>query len=270
MDEAVLRRVLGDPLGYGVGLVGIQPYEPARLVVPAHGVVAREQAFYLPGLEDEGVELALGLLYAHLGHLLDETPDLATPVPPVEVGPDAGLQILGLTDVERGAVLVDEIVDAGRVRNALGEVLLLRLDAAPSPADGDRLPDTVYAGGAQEFQEVLEHLRRRRGVGEGPVVRRLAHAEVGNQRAEAVAPEPGHQAAGQLQGVEHLVRELDPAPRGRDEGAVELNVVPDQDAPLDEPLEARHHLGDGWRVRDHAICYAGQAHDEGVYGPSPG
>ena len=100
------------------------------------------------------------------------------------------------------------------------------------------------------------------------MVRRLAHAEVGDERAEAVAPEPGHQAAGELQGVEHLVRELDPAPRGRDEGAVELDVVPDQDAPLDELLEARHHLGDGWRVRDHAVRYAGQAHDEGVYRPS--
>ena len=64
----------------------------------------------------------------------------------------------------------------------------------------------------EELQQFLEHLRRRRGVGERPVVRRLAHAEVGDERAETVAPETRHQAAGELQGVEHLVGELDSRP----------------------------------------------------------
>ena len=47
-----------------------------------------------------------------------------------------------------------------------------------------------------------------------------------------------------------------------------MDVVPDQDAPLDELLEARHYLGDGRSIGDHAVRYAGQAHHEGVYRPS--
>ena len=63
-------------------------------------------------------------------------------------------------------------------------------------ADGSRLSDAAHARGAEKLQEFLEYLRRRRGVGERPMVRRLAHAEVGDERAETVSPEPGHQAPG--------------------------------------------------------------------------
>src|SRR3712207_8467046 len=61
------------------------------------------------------------------------------------------------------------------------------------------------------------------------------------------------------------VRERHPAPGGRDEGAVEVDVVPDEDRTLDELLETGHDLRDGRRLGDHAIRDAGQAHDEGVY-----
>src|SRR5215211_2074177 len=47
-----------------------------------------------------------------------------------------------------------------------------------------------------------------------------------------------------------------------------MDVVPHEDTPLDKLLEARHYLGDGRSIRDHAICYAGQAHDERLYRPS--
>jgi hypothetical protein len=46
------------------------------------------------------VKLALRLPYAHLGDLLDEAPDLAPPVPAVEVRPDPSFKILRLADVE--------------------------------------------------------------------------------------------------------------------------------------------------------------------------
>ena len=49
-----------------------------------------------------------------------------------------------------------------------------------------------------------------------------------------------------------------------------MDVVPDQDTPLDELLEARHDLGDGRSISDHAVRYAGQAHDKGVYRAFPG
>ena len=155
------------------------------------------------------MKLALRLPDAYLGDLLDEAPYLAASVPAVEVGPDAGLQVFRLADVERGAVLVDEVVDAGRVRHPACQVLLLGFDAAPSPADSERFSDALYACGALGASAASEHLRRRRSVGEGPVVRRLAHAEVADERAQTVAFETGHQAAGELQGVEDLVGELD-------------------------------------------------------------
>src|SRR5215203_3919452 len=145
VDEATLRRVRGDPLGNRVGIPQVDSYEPARLVVPADGVVARQQALYFPGLEDEGVKLALCLPDAHLGDLLDETPYLAASVPPVEVSSDARLQILRLADVESGAVLVEEVVDARRIWYPACQVLLLGFDAAPSPADRERFSDALYA-----------------------------------------------------------------------------------------------------------------------------
>src|SRR3712207_7255871 len=43
------------------------------------------------------------------------------------------------------------------------------------------------------------------------------------------------------------VRERHPAPGGRDEGAVEVDVVPDEDRTLDELLETGHDLRDGDR-----------------------
>src|ERR687895_2694613 len=93
MDEGAFGRVLRDPLGYGVGFAQIQPHEPARLVVPANGVVAWQESLYLPGFEDESVKLALRLPDASLGAPLDGAPALGAPSPAVEVGPDAGPQI---------------------------------------------------------------------------------------------------------------------------------------------------------------------------------
>src|SRR5829696_5098834 len=196
VDETGVGHVFGDPLWNGIGFVGVEPDVPARPVLPAGRVEAREQALYLPRLEDEGVELALRLLDAHLGDLLHEAPDLAAPVSAVEVGSDTRLEVFGFAHVERGAVLVHKVVDAWRVRQPAREVLLLRLDAAPPTPQGSGLPDAAHARGAEKLQQLFEHLGGRRGVGERPVVRRLAHAEVGDERAETVSPEPGHQAPG--------------------------------------------------------------------------
>src|ERR671921_461028 len=44
-----------------------------------------------------------------------------------------------------------------------------------------------------------------------------------------------------------------------------MDVVSDEDTPLDELLEAWQDLGEGRGIRDHAVCYAGQAYHKLVY-----
>ncbi|CAA9512748.1 MAG: hypothetical protein AVDCRST_MAG12-3315, partial [uncultured Rubrobacteraceae bacterium] len=51
---------------------------------------------------------------------------------------------------------------------------------------GCRLPHAPHPGRAQELEEPLEDFRGRRGVGERPVVRGLAHPEVVDERAQTV------------------------------------------------------------------------------------
>ena len=91
VDDAVLRGALRHPDGHRVRLVGVQPYKPTRLVVAADGVVAGQEAFDLPRLQYERVQLALGLLDLYFCDLLDEPPDLPPPVPPVKVRADPRL-----------------------------------------------------------------------------------------------------------------------------------------------------------------------------------
>src|SRR5918999_3325838 len=59
VDHTFLLVFRRHPPGDRVGLVQIEPYEPPGPVLPAGGVVAGQQALYLPGLQDEGVQLAL-------------------------------------------------------------------------------------------------------------------------------------------------------------------------------------------------------------------
>jgi hypothetical protein len=199
VDDALPAFFRGNPLGERVGLVRVEPYEPAGSLVPTGGVVAGEEALYLPSLEDEGAQLAPGLLNAHLGDLLDQPADLAAPITPVEVRADPRLEVLGLPDIQGGAVLVQEVVDAGRARNAFGEVLLLRFDAPVSPAtERRRLPHVTHPGRAQQFQKLQEHPGRRRRVRERPVVRHRQNAEVGDKRRKSVALESRYQAAREL------------------------------------------------------------------------
>src|SRR5918994_1043552 len=265
VNGTVLALALRHPFRDRIRLAQIELYEPAAAIIAARGVVAGEQALYLPGLEDEGVQLALRLPHAHLGDLLDETADLAPPVAAVEVRANPRSQVLGLTDVQGNAVLVNKVVDAGRAGDVLGEALLLWFDAPPRPTtQRSRLPHAPHPGGAQQLEEFQEHPGGRRRVGEGAVVRHRPHAEVGGERGETVAPEARHQTACELEGIEDRVRERQPA-GGRHEGAVEVDVVPDEDRALDKPLERGHDLGDRRRLGDHAVRDAGQAGDEGLY-----
>src|SRR3712207_9044970 len=78
--------------------------------------------------------------------------------------------------IKGGAVLVHEVVDAWRLGDPFGEVLLLRFDTPRATApEHRRFSHALYPGRAQQPEEFQEHPGRRRRIREGPVVRHLPH-----------------------------------------------------------------------------------------------
>ena len=63
------------------------------------------------------------------------------------------------------------------------------------------------------------------------MVRRLAHAEVADERAQTVALETRHQRAGEFQGVEDLVGEWGATSAAAARAGRSVDIVPDENTP---------------------------------------
>lgn len=184
-----------------------------------------------------------------------------------EVGAHAGAHVLALADVEGLAVGCGEQVDAGGVRQLLGQVPLLPLRRGDLALPECELLDGVHAGVAEPLQQPVQDVDRGPGVGEGAVVGRGGRPEQPRQRGQlAVAGLVAREhPAGQPCGVEDLDRR--PVVPGQLAGGlqepdVERRVVGDDDAAAGELEERRQHRADARRPGHHVVGDARQHRDE--------
>ena len=172
-----------------------------------------------------------------------------------EVGAHAGAQVAAGADVEHPLLLVAEQVDAGGVRQVLGEVPLAAHRRADAGAERLQLLERVHAQPAESLHQAVQHVDGGAGVGERPVVGRGARPEGDRERAQLAVRRvvAGDHASGEPGRVE----DLEPRPRPTllhgevlEEADVERRVVRDEDAALGELEERRQGRLDrrgGWR-----------------------
>ena len=89
-----------------------------------------------------------------------------------EVGAHPRAQVVGLADVEHLAALVDEQVDAGQVRQGLGEVALAALRGGDPRGEGAQLVERVHAQVAEPLDQPVQHVDGGPRVGQRAVVGR--------------------------------------------------------------------------------------------------
>ena len=184
-----------------------------------------------------------------------------------EVGAHPGAQVLGGADVEHPALRVAEEVDPRSMGESLGKVALAALGGADPGGERLELLQGVHTEVAQPSHQAVQHVDRRPGVGERPVVGRRRGAEQGRQRAQLAVGGvvAGDHPARQLRGVEHLEARPRPALLLREEleeAHVEGCVVGDQDAALGELEKLGEHLVDRGCSGDHRVGDAGEHRDE--------
>ena len=131
-----------------------------------------------------------------------------------EVGAHPGAQVAGRADVEHPGPVVAEEVDAGGVRQPLGEVALAALGGADPRGEGLQLLERVHAEAAEPLHQPVQHVDGGAGVGQRPVVGGRGGVEDPGQRGQLAVGGvvAGDHAAGELGGVEHLERGATAAP----------------------------------------------------------
>ncbi len=233
------------------------PALPVR-VVPR--LVACDQA----RLERERLELAVRGHASDRGDRREQVLHLLALVA-VEVGLHARAQVLRLADVEHATGPVLEEVDAGGAGQRCGQRDLAEVGAAPR---GTRLAQVAEREDAEVragVEEPGEHLAGRLGVREGAMRRLHARAEVAGQRLQPDVRHVGpHHPPGQLRRADRraLERRVLESPEVRvHEPEVERRVVRDEDRAAEELEQARQHVLDGRRPRDHRVADAGEPRD---------
>jgi hypothetical protein len=185
-----------------------------------------------------------------------------------EVAADPGAQVVRGPDVERLVARAAEQVDAGTVRDGVGQVAL----AAPLGVDlvgqAGQLLQRGDAERAEPLEEAVQHVDGRPGVVEGAVGGRGRGGEVRGEGGQLAVGHlvAGEQPPGEDRGVDRRRRRPDQTvlgARGLEEAEVERGVVGDQHRAAGELQERGQDGADARRGRHHRGGDAGQDADVG-------
>ncbi len=213
-------------------------------------------------LEQQGAELGAGLDDVDVVEQFQRLPGVVG-LALEEVVARAAPQVLGLADVQGGALLVAHDVHARCGRQALGERDLVVVAARARLAEARHLLQRAHALLLQPAEEQEQQLRRGLRVLQGAVHRLHAGVEAVGERAQRAALLRA-ELARQAQRVERRPREgaaLQARELVVEEAQVELGVVRHQHRAGRELDEARQHDLDRRRVGDRRVVDAGDAGD---------
>ncbi len=219
-----------------------------------------------PGLEHEGLELALASEPLDRGDLAEEVLDLLAGVA-VEVGLHTGADVLGLPDVQDAPVARLEEVDAGRMGEVVGEADLAEVRSPARAACLAQVAEREDAEPTAEIEEPVQDLRARLGIVQRTVDRGRARAEVLRERAQLhvghVRPDHAARELGRAHGRSREQRVVEPAQVLVQEGEVEPRVVRHEDRAARELAEGGEHLLDGGLASHQLVADARELGDEG-------